>query len=261
MLVTFEPGVLLVVIAAGAVLAVTSGTGTATARTVIALAPVAASIVVIQSLAPAVCRPDCTPAATVGPLTIYDEGLSRALVFVTRLVAMEVVALPLLATTHPADLFAALRRIGLPYQVALLLSLSLQLVPILRRELDAVLAAHRARGFRGRGLGALAPALVPVVAGSFERMTTLVLALEARALGAGGTRTSFRRVELGPVGVVACVAALVGCLAGVGLAVARGPAPPLSIAFPPAVAVAIVLGSLAVFVLVLARAGRALTAG
>jgi len=257
-LVTFVPGLLVAIIAAGIVLAASSGTGRVTARTVIALAPVAASIVVIQSLAPAACRPDCTPAAALGPLTVYQEGLGRALVLVARLVAMEVVAVPLLATTHPSDLFAALRRLRLPYEIALMLSLSLQLVPQLRRELDEVLAAQRARGFRGRGLAALAPALVPVVAGAFDRLTTMVLGLEARGLGAGRTRTSYRRVSLGPTGVVSSLLALVAAVAGIGRSITAGPQGTLGLDVPPGVAVAVVVVALAVFVLVLARAARAL---
>jgi energy-coupling factor transport system permease protein len=258
MLVTFEPAVLLVAVSVGAGLAVSSGTGRATARTAVALAPVAASIVVIQALAPAACRPACTAVAALGPFTIYAEGLSRALVLVARLLALELVAVPLLATMHPADLFAALRRLRLPYEVALMLSLSLQLVPVLRRELDEVLAAQRARGYQRRGLAALGQAIVPVVGAAFERMSALVLGLEARGLGATGPRTSYRRVALGPAGMAAIGLAAVVAILGVGAAVARAPSPPWTGAFPPQVAVAIVMAALATFVLVLARAAIAL---
>ena len=170
---------------------------------------------------------------------------------------MEVVAVPLLATTHPADLFASLRRLRLPYEVALMLSLSLQLVPQLGRELHDVLAAQRARGFRGRGLGAIAPALVPVVAGTFDRLTTMVLGLEARGLGAGRTRTSYRRVVLGPLGVASSIAALVAGVAGIALAAGRS-TPALVLDVPPMVAIAIVGLAAVTFALVLARGARAL---
>jgi energy-coupling factor transport system permease protein len=260
-LVTFEPGVLLLILAAGVILAVSSGTGTATARTVVALAPVGASIVVIQSLAPAVCRPDCTQVAAIGPFAIYEEGLSRALVLVARLLAMEAVAVPLLATIHPSDLFAALRGLQLPFELALLLSLSFQLVPVLRRELDEVLAAHRARGFRGGGLAALGRALVPVVGGAFERMTTLVMALDARAMGAGPSRTSYRRVALGPLGVVASLLAAAAAVSGVAVAAARPANPTPAFAVPAGLAVAIVGIATLAFVAVLARAAIVLRRG
>ncbi len=259
-LVTFEPAVLLLAIAAGVGLAVSSGTGRVTARATIALVPVAASIVVIQALAPAACRPTCTAVAMLGPFTIYAEGLSRALVLVARLLALELVTVPLLATMHPADLFAALRRLRLPYEIALMLSLSLQLIPVLQRELGEVLAAQRARGYRGRGLGAVAHAVVPVAGAAFERMSSLVMGLEARGLGATGARTSYRRVVLGPAGVVAILVAGIVAVAGVAAAVARVPSPPWTGSFAAPVATGIVVVAAVVFVVVIARAARALTA-
>jgi hypothetical protein len=101
---------------------------------------------------------------------------------------------------------------------------------------------------------------VPVAGSAFERMTTLVLALEARGLGATGTRTSYRQVVIGPAGLASCVLALAAAVAGVAAAVARGPVAPPRLDMPPAVAIAIVVASAAVFVLVLARAARALAA-
>ena len=264
-LVSYQPAVLATIVVAGAVLALASGTGAVTLRTVVALAPVAASIVLIQSLTGVACGGACTPAATIGPLVIAQEGLSRGLVLVTRLLALEVVAVPLLATTHPSDLFAALRRLRLPYEIALMASLAIQLVPQLRRELDEVIAAQRARGLRTRGIAALAPAVVPVVAGAFERLTTLVIGLEARGLGAG-PRTSYRRVELRPVDRIVAVAGLVAGVAGTWAVLAgvagTGPGATTAIAVPAPVAVGVAVGivavALVVFGVVVGRAVLAL---
>jgi energy-coupling factor transport system permease protein len=247
-LVSYDLAVLVAIVLAGAALAVVSGTGRVTLRTVVALAPVGASIVLIQSLTGIACAGACTPAATIGPMVVAQEGLSRGLVLVTRLLALEVVAVPLLTTTHPSDLFGALRRVRLPYEIALMASLAIQLVPQLRRELDEVIAAQRARGLRARGIGALAPALVPVVAGAFDRLTTLVIGLEARGLGAG-PRTSYRRVDLRPIDRIVAVAGLVAAIAGTGavLASGRGTATTTAIALPAPLAVGIVGTALVVF--------------
>jgi energy-coupling factor transport system permease protein len=257
-LVTYDTRVLVAIVAAGALLAAGSGTGSATARTIVALAPVAASILVIQSLTGVACAGPCTPAATVGPFTIAQAGLSRGLVLVVRLLALEVVAAPLLATTHPSDLFAALRRLRLPYEIALMAALAIQLVPQLRRELDEVITAQRARGLRTRGIAALGPALVPVVAGGFDRLTTLVIGLEARGMGAG-PRTSYRRVDLRAVDVVAALAGLLAAIAGTWAALVLGQgSPTTSLIVPPPVAVAIVGAAAIVFVVVVGRALAAL---
>jgi energy-coupling factor transport system permease protein len=258
-LVSYAPPVLVTVAVAGAVLAVASGTWAVTVRTVVALAPVAASIVLIQSLTGVACAGACTPGATIGPLVVAQEGMSRGLVLVARLLALEVVAVPLLATTHPSDLFAALRRLRLPYEIALMAALAIQLVPQLRRELDEVIAAQRARGLRARGIAALAPALVPVVAGAFDRMTTLVIGLEARGLGAGA-RTSYRRVELRPVDRIVALAGLAAGIAGTAAALAAGPGNGASNAIdvPAPVAVALVALALVIFGAVVWRAVLAL---
>ena len=256
-LATYEPAVLAVIAILGFVVAASAGVGRATVRTVIALAPVAASVLVLQTLAPVACRAACTPAASLGPLTLYDEGLSHALALVGRLLAMETVAVGLLATIHPSDLFACLRQLRLPYTVSLMAMLSLQLIPRLQQELRTVLQAQRSRGLRATGIGALVPALVPVVAGSFDRLTILVVTLEARGLGSG-PRTSYRRVDLRRVDWLATVLAVIATIAGTATALARWRADQAAIVvLPPALAIGIVIGACVVFVMVMAFGLRA----
>jgi energy-coupling factor transport system permease protein len=260
-LATYEPAVLAAIAALGFLLALSAGVGRAAVRTMIALAPVAASVIVLQALAPVACRPACTPVASIGPLTLYAEGLSHALALVARLLAMETVGVAMLATTHPSDLFAVLRRLRLPYEISLMAMLSLQLIPQLLEELRTVLQAQRSRGLRATGIGALVPTLIPVVAGSFDRLTTLVLSLEARGLGAG-PRTSYRRVDLRRVDLVATAVALPVTIAGTAVALTRwGAGQASTVVLPPEVAVAIVVGAGVVFVVVMTSGLRALARG
>ncbi len=260
-LATWDPVVLAVIATLGFLLAASARVGRAAARTVIALAPVAASLIVLQALAPVACRTVCTPVASLGPLTVYQEGMSHALALVARLLAMETVGVAMLATTHPSDLFATLRRLRLPYEVSLMAMLSLQLIPQLRHELGVVLQAQRSRGLRATGIGALVPTLVPVVSGSFDRLSTLVLSLEARGLGAG-PRTSYRRVDLRPVDLAATAVAVLATIAGTVMAVTRwGGEQAATIALPPTIAVGIVLAAVVVFVVVMASGLRALARG
>lgn len=257
-LVTYEPAVLAATATLGFLVAASAGVGRTTVRTVIALAPVAASVLVLQTLAPVVCQAACTPAAVLGPLTLYEEGLSHALALVGRLLAMETVAVGLLATIHPSDLFASLRQLRLPYTLSLMAMLSLQLIPRLHQELRTVLQAQRSRGLRASGIGALVPALVPVVAGSFDRLTTLVVTLEARGLGSG-PRTSYRRVDLRREDRLATVLAVIATIAGTATALARWRADQAStVVLPPALALGIVIVAVVVFVIVMAYGLRAL---
>ena len=163
-------------------------------RALALLAPLAAAIVVLQAIAPVACGTVCAPAAPLGPFAIYEEGVARGLTFVVRILAMEVAAIVVLQSTHPSDLVAGLSRLRVPYLLTVMVALTLQLVPVLQREVGIVLAAQRARGMRGTGLGAVVPALVPVFAGTVERVQQLAISLESRGFGAAGPRTSYRRV-------------------------------------------------------------------
>lgn len=211
-LVTLHPVPLLVVLVAALGLAAWSGIIAPARRALAILGPIAASVVVLQVAAPTACPGGCTVLATLGPLTITGEALGRGLGFVLRLLAMASVAVVLLVTTRPADLFGGLRRLRVPHAAALVLATTLELVPLLARELALVLDARRARGLRTSGISAVAPALVPVFVAAFERVGRLAIAMESRGYGAGVARTSYRTAVHGPR---ERVLAWVGALAGV----------------------------------------------
>jgi energy-coupling factor transport system permease protein len=212
---TYHPLPLLVVAAAGLALAAAAGAGRPALRAMAVLGPLAASIVVIQALAPAACQGDCTEIARIGPVTISAEGLSRGISLVARLLAMETVAVAVLVTTHPSDLFGGLRRIRVPWTVAFMLAMTMRLVPLLQRELGLVLDAQRARGLRASGFRAVVPALLPVFVAGFEHVGQLAIGMEARGFGAGIVRTSWREVAFGPVDRVLAVAGVVAGVLGV----------------------------------------------
>ena len=258
-LATYHPVPLLAVALCGTVASVSAGAGRSLLRAMAVLGPLAASIVVLQALAPAACRPTCTAVAAIGPLAITGEGLARGLSLVSRVLAMESVAVVVLVTTHPADLFAGLRGIRVPGTVAFLLAMTMQLVPVLQRELGIVLDAQRARGLRASGFRALGPAVVPVFVAGFERISRLAISMEARGFGAGVPRTSWRRVSFSPADRVTALAGVVAGIAGVVAGLAWWGTGSVPVVAPPAwLAVAIVGGAGAAFVAVLAAAGVAL---
>jgi energy-coupling factor transport system permease protein len=209
---TFHPLPLLAIAVVGLVVAASAGVGSRVARILAIFVPVTASILVIQTLGPAACVGGCTPVARLGPLLLYGEGTIRGLSLVSRLLAVEVVALAVILTTHPSDLFAALARLRVPYVPNLMLSMTLRLIPILQREFAIVLSAQRARGMQASGFAALLPSFVPVFAGAFQRVQQLTISLESRGFGATSRRTSYRQVRSGPR---AMLAALAGIAAGV----------------------------------------------
>jgi energy-coupling factor transporter transmembrane protein EcfT len=178
-------------------LALWAGVGWPMWRAMRVLGPLAASIIVLQVATPASCPGGCTALATIGPLTVTAEALGHGIAYVARLLAMASAGVVVLVTTRPADLFGALRRLHVPYAVALVLATTMDLVPLLSDELTMVLDAQRARGLRAAGFRALVPAVVPVFVGAFERVGRLAIAMEARGYGAGHARSSYRTSTYG----------------------------------------------------------------
>jgi energy-coupling factor transport system permease protein len=214
-LATYDPVPLVLVAVLAFVVCVAVGIGGAVGRGVLIFVPVAASMLVIQTLAPAGCGATCVPTAVVGPLDLYGTGMLHGLSLVARILVVEVVALGVLVTTHPSDLFAALARLRVPYLFNFMLSMTLQLVPILQREVSIVLAAQRSRGMRNSGFGAILPSFVPVFAGAFERVQQLSISLESRAFGSSPRPTSYRRIGFGPSDALLVLAGLGMGVAGV----------------------------------------------
>ncbi len=217
---TYHPVPLFVMAVVGLGLAMSAGIATAIGRILMVFAPVVASMIVIQTIAPATCHGMCTPATAFGPLALYAEGMTHGLSLASRIVAVEIVALAVLLTTYPSDLFAALARLRVPYVLNFVLSMTLQLVPVLQREVVIVLAAQRSRGMRSTGFASIIPAFVPVFVGAFERVQRLAISLESRGFGASGPRTSYRRSR-NRSGSVDTTVALAGLVAG-GAGVAIG---------------------------------------
>ena len=167
-------------------------------RVLVLFTPITASIIVIQGLSPVLCGASCAQEMYFGPLKIYGEGLSHALSLMLRVASFQILAFGLILSTHPSDMFASLARMRVPYLINFMISMTLQLVPVLQREVQLVLAAQRSRGMKGTGFGSIVPSFVPVAAGAVERVQQLAISLESRAFGSKGVKTSYRRVPSGP---------------------------------------------------------------
>jgi len=209
---TRNPLVLGVVTVVGFVLLFMSRVWHGYLRFVLMFFPLSLSLIVFQSLAPAFPRP-WVPLASIGPFTIYNEGIYSGLSLLTRAYAASNFSMLLVLTTHPGDLFAALQAIGMPHEINWILMTSLQLIPVVQREFGIVTSAQRSRAMKKRGFGALLPSMVPVFAGTIERVTQLSMSLESRGFGSKGKKTSLRRVRarafdwvMGIFGVVVAVA-------------------------------------------------------
>lgn len=254
-LVTFDPVPLLVLSAAAAVAAATARVLGRLARALLPFAPLASSILLIQLVAPTACWPDCEPVAVVGPMTLYGDGIGYGLSLVARLLALQTVAFTVALTTTSPDLFAALDTLRVPRPISFASAMTLQLVPILRREVGIVLTAQRSRGLRAGGPVALVRALVPVMVASVERVEQVSISLESRGFGSRIRRTSVRRIAFGPRERFLALAGVAAGIAGVAAGLAWwGRSSAATVPVDATAVVAIAVSALAVLVAGLARA-------
>ncbi len=253
-LVTFHLVPLLTIATLALGIAATAGILGRVLRVLVLFAPLVTSILLIQLLAPVSCQPSCAVVATLGPLEIHGEGVANGLTLIARLLAIQLAAAVVILTTTSPDLFAALDSLRVPRSISFASAMTLQLVPVLRRELAIVSAAQRARGLRASGPAALGRTLIPVIVASVERIEQVSISLEARGFGGSARRTSMRRVELGRRDVAMAVAAIVAGVAGVVVGLAWwGTGSVARISVDPAVATALVVLAIGVLVAALGR--------
>ena len=114
-------------------------------------------------------------------------------------------------TTTPVDLTAGiesllspLNLIRFPVQpLAMIMSLTLSIIPSLMEETDRIIRAQKARGadFESGSIvkraKAFLPILIPLLIGAFRRAEDLALAMEARCYGAAGKRTKMKALRVG----------------------------------------------------------------
>ena len=178
------------------------------------LLPIGLMLIVLQSIAPAFPRPWHPIVGLVGGLSIYREGIYSGLSLLLRITSVTTIAMLLIQTSHPSDLFTSLQKIGMPYVLNFILTMTLQLIPILQQEFSVVLNAQKSRGLKGTGFGAVLPSMVPVFVGAIERVQQLSISLESRAFGSQGTKTSYRDVAVTPKDYVIGALGVIFTIAG-----------------------------------------------
>ena len=100
-------------------------------RVVLILFPISLTLILLQSIAPAFPRP-WTPIVDLGLFTLYQEGIYSGLTLLLRIMCMTTFAMVMIMTSHPSDIFSSLQKIGLPYTMNFILTMTLQLIPILQ---------------------------------------------------------------------------------------------------------------------------------
>ena len=134
------------------------------------------------------------PYRELGPLTVSEPGLARALLLGARITAILFAFLTVLATVSPARLVEAMTERGAPFARMYLLVSTLTIVPRMRARVAQILEAQQCRGLRLHGspvarVAALGPLVLPLVLGALAEVDEQVLALDTRGVASGAPRT------------------------------------------------------------------------
>ena len=139
-------------------------------------------------------------------VTIYWEGVTRAIFMLLRILLMIMGTFLLTYTTSPISLtdgleslLSPLKKIKVPvHELSMMMCIALRFIPTLIEETDKIICAQKARGadFESGKLmqrvKALVPILVPLFVSAFRRADELATAMECRCYQGGDGRTKMK---------------------------------------------------------------------
>jgi energy-coupling factor transport system permease protein len=176
------------------------------------------------------------PLVDIGVITVYTEGVVRAILMVARILMLISGTFLLTYTTSPISLtdgleslLGPLKVLRLPvHELSMMMCIALRFIPTLIEETDKIMSAQKARGadFETGSLlqrvKALVPILVPLFISAFRRADELATAMECRCYQGGEGRTKmkllhFTYFDFVAMGIGALLIAVVSVLAHFGL--------------------------------------------
>ena len=169
-------------------------------------------------------------------ITIYLEGIIRAVLMLLRIVMLIAGTFLLTYTTSPISLtdgleslLSPLKIIKVPvHELSMMMCIALRFIPTLIEETDKIMCAQKARGAdfeTGKlmdRIKALIPILVPLFVGAFRRADELATAMECRCYQGGEGRTKmkllrYKRWDILAYGIAGLLVALTLVLRTFGL--------------------------------------------
>lgn len=149
-----------------------------------------------------------------GGLYIYKEGIAYGAIQSLRMLTTMGAALIVAGSTHPSDFLMAMVKmvefrlggkrvsIGLPYEIAFMVTTGVNLIPLLVQNITTTMSALRARGVPWQGgltnkIKTLRYLMFPVMVGILRNSRQMAMAADLRAFRAQPERTFIREFRLG----------------------------------------------------------------
>ena len=148
------------------------------------------AILIIQS----VFLPSGEVLLKVGIISVYKEGLFKAIILTSRITAFVSILTLLILITPAKDFTIALEKKGLNPKAAFILLLSLQMIPEMKKQANIIMNSQKSRGVETEGnilvrAKALIPVFIPLVLSSIVNTEEKAITLEARGFSIGEKRT------------------------------------------------------------------------
>ncbi len=143
-------------------------------------------------------------------IKITTGGIYFSLMMAIRIACLIIGTGLLTYTTSPIVMTDAIERLLSPlakfrfpaHELAMMMTITLRMIPTLIEETDKIMNAQKARGAQldagnlFRRIKALVPILIPLFLSAFRRAEELALAMEARCYRGGEGRTRLRRLRI-----------------------------------------------------------------
>ena len=141
--------------------------------------------------------------------SIYEEGVSYAVLMAVRVVALIAGTSLLTYTTSPIvltdaieSLLRPLQKVRFPvHELAMMMTIALRFIPTLIEETEKIMNAQKARGAMldtgtfAQRIKALVPVLIPLFISAFRRADELAMAMECRCYHGGEGRTRLKQLR------------------------------------------------------------------
>lgn len=152
--------------------------------------PFAISLLIVQGL----FWPGGTPIASLGPISLKEEGLLFAVRSAGRILIIASSIILLSLSTRPDALMQALTQRGVPGSITYIVLTTIQIVPRFQARANTIMDAQRSRGLETEGnlmqrARAMVPLIAPLILGSLVDVEERAIALEVRAFGRSGAKT------------------------------------------------------------------------
>ena len=161
-------------------------------------------------------------------ITIYPEGIVRAVFMIGRILMLIACTFLLTYTTSPIaltdgleSLLNPLKVIKVPvHELSMMMCIALRFIPTLIEETDKIMSAQKARGADLESgnlmqrVKALVPILVPLFISAFRRADELATAMECRCYhgGEGRTKMKLLRYKRGDYFAYVTIALVIGAV-------------------------------------------------